>query len=250
MRAGSVPVLGARYWVAISLASIAGCNLGDFVAGFLHLGHWHGLLPLALIFALLLFSERRATQASEGWYWAVIIVIRTAATNLADLASDTFNIEYAWTIAVLEVLQVLVVLRLAPRLIPAGSSGASRFTVDGWYWASMLVAGTLGTAIGDCVAEEFKLGQGYGTLVLGVILALTLVIGQRAQWSKASYWFAIVAVRAAGTTAGDFLAFRTGLGLAVCTCCTVAVFVAMLLTWRQRPLAAAPETLSSAGSRP
>ena len=250
MRAGSVPVLGARYWVAISLASVAGCNLGDFVAGFLHLGHWHGLLPLAAIFALLVFGARRAAKVSEGWYWAVIIVIRTAATNLADLAADTFNIEYAWTIAVLEVLQVLVVLRLAPGFTPAGSKAPTRFVVDGWYWASMLIAGTLGTAIGDCVAEEFKLGQGYGTLVLGTILALFLVIGHRARWSKASYWFAIVAVRAAGTTAGDFLAFRTGLGLAVCTCCTVAVFVAMLLTWRPRQFVAAPETLSSAGSRP
>jgi uncharacterized membrane-anchored protein len=196
---------------------------------------------LAAIFALLVFGERRAVGVSEAWYWAVIIVIRTAATNLADLAADTFNIEYAWTIAVLEALQVLVVLRLA--------SGFTRIVVDGWYWASMLIAGTLGTAIGDCVAEEFKLGQGYGTLVLGTILALILVIGHRARWSKASYWFAIVAVRAAGTTAGDFLAFRTGLGLAICTCCTVAVFVAMLLIWRPRLLAGGPETLSNAGSR-
>ena len=248
MRPGSVPVLGARYWTAISLASIAGCNLGDFVAHFLRLGHWHGLLPLAAIFALLVFGERRASRASEAWYWAVIIVIRTAATNLADLAHDQFNIEFAWTIAALEVAQVLAVLQLAPRFIPAGTHGPSRFVVDGWYWASMLIAGTLGTAIGDCVAEEFKLGAGYGTLALSTILAVILIIGTRARWSKASYWFAIVAVRAAGTTAGDFLAFRTGLGLAICTACTCAVFVTMLLLWRPRSLAAAPQPLSSAGS--
>ena len=246
MRAASVPVLGARYWTAISLASISGCNMGDFVAGRLHLGHWHGLLPLAIIFALLIFGERRAIRASEAWYWAIIIVIRTAATNLADLAADQFNIEYAWTIAVLEVLQVLAVLKLAPRFIPTGAAGPSRFIVDGWYWTSMLIAGTLGTAIGDCVAEQFKLGQGYGTLVLGTILAVILIIGSRTRWSTASYWFAIVAVRAAGTTAGDFLAFRTGLGLPVCTACTCAVFIAMLLIWRPRQIVAANETLARA----
>ena len=49
MHGGGVPSIGARYWVAISLASIAGCNLGDFVSLYLHLGHWRGLLPLAVL---------------------------------------------------------------------------------------------------------------------------------------------------------------------------------------------------------
>jgi uncharacterized membrane-anchored protein len=245
MRPDSVPAIGVRYWIVISLASIAGCNTGDFVAGYLHLGHWHGLLPLAIVFALLAFGERQSSRASEAWYWAVIIVIRTAATNLADLADDNFNIEFSWTIAVLEVLQVLAVLQLAPRLAPTGSAGAVRPVVDGWYWASMLVAGTLGTAIGDCAAREFKLGAGYATLVLTPVLLAVLAIGNRSNWSKASYWFAIVAVRAAGTTAGDFLAFRTGLGLAACTACTCTVFVATLilsrpLLWRPRINAQAP----------
>jgi uncharacterized membrane-anchored protein len=99
----------------------------------------------------------------------------------------------------------------------------------------MLVAGTLGTAIGDCVAEGFKLGTGRGTLLLSAILAVVLVIGSRYRWSKASYWFAIIAVRAAGTTAGDYLAFRDGLGLglALSTACTTGVFVATLLLWRR-----------------
>jgi uncharacterized membrane-anchored protein len=143
---------------------------------------------------------------------------------------------------------VLAVLQLAARFIPAGATGPSRFVVDGWYWLSMLIAGTLGTAIGDCTAQEFKLGAGYGTLVLSAILALILTVGHRVRWSKASYWFAIVAVRAAGTTAGDFLAFRTGLGLALCTLCTCAVFVGMLLLWRPKPLVTSAESLSSAGT--
>lgn len=235
MRAASVPLIGVRYWTAISLASIAGCNLGDFVSLYLHLGHWRGLFPIVLVLGLLLFAERRSGRASEGWYWAVIIVIRTAATNLADLATNTFNIEFSWVIAVLELLQVLVVLPLAPRQVPAGAVCAGIPVADGWYWASMLTAGTLGTAIGDCVAEEFKLGTGPGTLVLSAIAAIVLVIGSRLRWSKASYWFAIIAVRAAGTTAGDYLAFHDGLGLglALSTACTTAVFVATLLLWRR-----------------
>jgi len=241
MRPGSVPVLGGRYWVAISLASIAGCNLGDFVSLYLRLGHWLGLIPLALIFALLVFGERRSRRASEAWYWAAIIVLRTAATNLADLASHTFHIEYAWVIACLEMVQVLAVLLVMPRPVAKGRGAVVRPVADGWYWVSMLTAGTLGTAIGDCTAEVFKLGTAYGTLTLSAILAVVLALGAKSRWStKAAYWFAIIAVRSAGTTAGDFVAFTDGLGLGLglplATACTCGLFVAVLLLWRPKSL--------------
>lgn len=235
MRPASAPRLGARYWTAISLASVAGCNLGDFVSLYLHLGHWLGLAPLALFFAGLIIGERRSGQGGEIWYWSTIIVLRTAATNLADLATHTFQLSYPLVIAWLELIQILVVLRVAPRPILINGDTAGRPVADLWYWASMLTAGTLGTAVGDCVAEYFKLGTGGGTLLLGGVLAAVLTLGRRSSWAtKAQYWFAIVAVRAAGTTAGDFLAFQdgVGLGLPLSTGCTLAIFIATLVLWR------------------
>jgi uncharacterized membrane-anchored protein len=237
MRTESTPELGIRYWVAICAASVAGCNLGDFVSLYLHLGHWIGLLPLALILAAVLFAQKHA-PASEAWYWAVVIVVRTAATNLADLATHTFHLDYSWVIAALEALQVLVVLPAATRANGSWRGHYPKPVADGWYWAGMMTAGTLGTAIGDCTAEVFNLGTAWGTAALSVILAATLAVGFASRWStKASYWFAVIAVRAAGTTAGDWLAFSEGgsgigLGLMISTCVSCAVFVAVLLLWR------------------
>jgi len=238
MRPASVPRLGARYWTAISLASVAGCNLGDFVSLYLHLGHRLGLPPLALLFAGLIVGERRSGKAGEVWYWSTIIVLRTAATNIADLATHTFHLSYPLVIAGLELIQVLVILRVTPRPVLADGEAAGRPVADLWYWASMLTAGTLGTALGDCVAEDFKLGTGIATLVLGAILAVVLAMGRRSGWAtKAQYWFGIIAVRAAGTTAGDFLAFKDGigLGLLLSTACTLALFIAVLVLWRPGP---------------
>jgi uncharacterized membrane-anchored protein len=119
--------------------------------------------------------------------------------------------------------------------------------VDGWYWASLLTAGTLGTAIGDGVAEDLHLGTGWGTLALGAITLVVIGLGARSRWStKAAYWLAIVAVRAAGTTAGDWLAFRDSgglidglrLGLPLSTALTGAVFVLTLALWRPAPTVA------------
>ncbi len=244
MRYENVPIIGARYWTAISLASVFGCNLGDFVSLYLHWGHWRGLFPLAVVFAVLIGGERRFGFASEMWYWAVVIVLRTAATNLADLATHTWEWPYPWVIASLETLQVLFILPALPRLAATGHDRDGRPATDGWYWLSLLTAGTLGTAIGDCVAEEFNLGTGWGTLLLTAIFAVVLAAGRRSRWStKASYWLAIIAVRSAGTTAGDWLAFREGpgltnglhLGLPISTACTGALFLGTLLLWRARP---------------
>lgn len=245
LRYRSTPQIDLRYWVAISLASVFGCNLGDFVSLYLHLGHWVGLFPLAAAFIALVVCERRSVRASEGWYWAIVIVLRTAATNLADLATHTFGLPYPWVIAFLELLQVLVILPVGPRLSGAKAE-ASRPVADGWYWASLLTAGALGTAIGDGVAEDLHLGTGLGTLALGAFALLAIKLGAPSGWStKAGYWLAIIAVRAAGTTAGDWLAFRDSgglvnglhLGLALSTGCTGGVFALTLLLWRPKSTA-------------
>jgi len=242
LRPASTPVVDARYWVAISLASIAGCNMGDLVSLYLHVGHWLGLIPLAALFAGLILAERRARRGGEAWYWAAILALRTAATNLADLATHTFGLEYAWVIAALEALQALTVLAVTPRP-PEGR----RPIVDGWYWAAMLTAGTLGTAIGDGVAESLGLGTGWGTLVLTAALLAILALGAPGAWrTRAAYWFAIVAVRSAGTTAGDFLAYHDGgvglgWGLPLSTALTTAAFVGVLAAWRPSSAARADD---------
>jgi uncharacterized membrane-anchored protein len=241
MRYANVPAVDARYWTAITLASIFGCNLGDCLSFYAHWNHWIGLGPLAVIFVALLFGERQSAFTTQAWYWTIVIVLRAAATNLADLATHTFEWPYPRVILGLAVIQALVVFPVLPRLISAGNNRTGRPATNGWYWLSLLTAGTLGTAIGDWTAEELHLGTGYGTLVLGAIFAVVLAMGSRSRWTtKAAYWLPIIAVRSAGTTAGDWLAFRDDaglsnglhLGLPFSTALTCALFVATLVVWK------------------
>jgi uncharacterized membrane-anchored protein len=241
MRYANVPAVDARYWTAITLASIFGCNLGDCLSFYAHWNHWIGLGPLAVIFVALIFGERQSAFTTQAWYWTIVIVLRAAATNLADLATHTFEWPYPRVILGLAVIQALVVCPVLPRLISAGNNRTGRPATNGWYWLSLLTAGTLGTAIGDWTAEELHLGTGYGTLVLGAIFAVVLAMGSRLRWTtKAAYWLPIIAVRSAGTTAGDWLAFRDDpglsnglhLGLPFSTALTCALFVATLVVWK------------------
>ncbi len=246
MRFDHVPVVDRRYWAAISLASIFGCNSGDIISSPLHWNHWVGLLPLAAILAALLYGERRSASATEAWYWAVVIVLRAAATNVADLLTHTFDWPYTTTIFGMSLLQVLFVLPVLPRRRDPADDGRGRPAADLWYWASLLMAGSLGTVIGDGVSEQLHLGTGAGTLLLSALSAVVVSSGYASRWtSKASYWTAIVAIRAAGTTAGDWLAFpddvlghSPDLGLPISTALTGAVFVGFLVrvTRPARPL--------------
>ena len=109
------------------------------------------------------------------------------------------------------------------------------------YWASMLVAGTLGTVIGDYVSHNLRLGDGLASIALGLPLGVLFLIGSRGPiWSLPFYWATIVMVRAAGTAVGDFLAGRGMLGLPLSTVSTGLAFAALLLLWSGQRQSAIP----------
>ena len=234
MRSINVPALGPRYWVAISLASVFGANMGDFVSHVLGLGHVRGLAPLAVVLAVILLLERRARIGSEAYYWLAIATVRTAATNLADLGTHDLRLGYPWAMAGLTVLLALAVL--AHRRL-----GATRATDGGLpetnarYWTAMLIAGTLGTAAGDFFAHG--LGLGAASVVTTAVLAGVLARGARTDLrTPFAYWATIVVVRTAGTNVGDFIEGRHGLawGLPLSTAATGLLMLATLLLWKRR----------------
>jgi uncharacterized membrane-anchored protein len=248
VRLQNLPRISARYWCAIVVASMAGANTGDFAARYLHLGHTGGLLPLALIFLAIVWAETRARRATEAYYWLAIIVLRTGATNLADLMTHDLHLGYPLTLAALTALIIAVLLFVYWRdgsAAPAAADGRKLPATDSAYWIAMLTAGTLGTAGGDFVADEVGLGVGYGSIVLLAVFLVVLLGATRiGKMSLFWYWAAIVAARTAGTTMGDFLPSRRGLdlGLPLSTVITLTTLAAIVIIWRDRQGALVAET--------
>jgi len=90
-------------------------------------------------------------------------------------------------------------------------------------------------AIGrDISSFGLHLGTAKATLVLGTILALVFYGGSRGLFAiSAYYWLTVVAVRSAGTSAGDFFAGRAvGIGLPLSTLCTGLIFAVVVLVWK------------------
>jgi uncharacterized membrane-anchored protein len=97
----------------------------------------------------------------------------------------------------------------------------------------MLIAGTLGTVIGDVMSFESGLGTLYASLVLASVLAVVFLLGARGWFLNLwFYWLAVVTVRAAGTSLSDFLAHNV-FGLPMSTLITGVLFVVTLLVWKE-----------------
>ena len=223
----SVPAIDARYWVAITLASIFGANLGDFVSHNLHMGHISGVPFILAAFALIALGAWLVRAPWEGWYWLAIVATRTAATNLADLATHDGKLGTMPVCLVLAVLLAAILLVRRAVSPEAATPGVPR--ADTGYWLAMLTAGTLGTAMGDGIADEI----GLPTATVLTAISVGLALGLRARQLigvVATYWIAIVAIRTFGTNAGDLIAHT--LSLSVSTPLTGIALLIPLVAWR------------------
>jgi uncharacterized membrane-anchored protein len=226
------PKVGSRYWTAILIASMCGANFGDVFPDVLKLSTGLGLLVLIAMFAAIVLADRLTRQGSEAFYWLSILVVRAAATNIADFSIDEAHLGYAPVAAVLAAL-------LAGLVLMHRGSGSKASTGDlpptnGFYWLTMLTAGALGTIMGDGI------GHAFAPVSLGVpisagmaMLAMALMLGARTglKWTTAAaYWITVVVVRWLGTNLGDILAFFVGLTVSMTL--TGLALVLVLFLWR------------------
>jgi uncharacterized membrane-anchored protein len=109
----------------------------------------------------------------------------------------------------------------------------------------MFLAGTLGTEIGDYCSHNLKLDDAGAAILLSPVVAILFLAGRNGRLLLLPlYWTTVVAIRAAGTAVGDYLAGRHMLGLPLSTAATGIAFVVLLLIWKERARAApvvAPE---------
>jgi uncharacterized membrane-anchored protein len=230
------PLLGSRYWSALCLASIFGANMGDFFAHDIGLGHVAGLPYLAGGLVIILVAEPFDRAVHETYYWLAIVVVRTAATNLADFFSVDMRLPKLWVMAGLALLLTLTVAAVS-RLVrrdPLNSNAPSKLLrADASYWLAMLIAGTLGTVMGDFCSHDLHLGNAVGSVVLSALLAPFFVLGVRGRlWSLSLYWTTVVMIRAAGTVVGDLLAGRHALDLPLSTAVSGLALITLLFFWR------------------
>lgn len=227
------PRVDARYWTAITLASVFGTNLGDLYAHESGLGIVKGLTLLALLATVVFVVERLDKRLHEAHYWLVIILIRTGATNIADYLA--FRVHVPPLALTLSLVALLCLFgwstHRASRVDDEPAQALPK--TDGAYWLAMLTAGVFGTVVGDICSH--KVGEGVAAVSLSALLFGVLLAGRgRAAQIIPLYWTTVAVARTAGTAIGDWLAENRimNIGLPLCTLVTGISFVAVLVLWR------------------
>ncbi len=111
---------------------------------------------------------------------------------------------------------------------------------EAFYWATIMFSQTLGTALGDFLADTGGLGYTGGALVFAAALAVVAVLYFYTGVSRTLlFWAAFILTRPLGATVGDFLdkPLATGgleLGRFAASVVLAAVMIGCILIFRQR----------------
>jgi len=200
-----VPAVTLGFWIIKILATTFGETAGDTVSMSMNLGYLVGTAIFATILILLVAMQIRAKQFHPFLYWATIIASTTAGTTMADFATRSMGIGYPGGSLLLLglVLASLAVWHHALGSISVQSVHEPKAEL--YYWLTITFSQTLGTALGDWVADG-ALGYLGAALVFGGLLALIVVAYYRTAISRAAlFWTAFILTRPLGAVVGDFL---------------------------------------------
>jgi uncharacterized membrane-anchored protein len=203
---GKVPQVTLGFWIIKILATTLGETGGDAVTMSLKLGYWVGSAVFATLFAIAVSAQVRAKRFHPFLFWAVIVATTTFGTTLADLLDRSLGIGYTGG-ATLLFVALMATLALWHRSL--GSVSIQRLDTPGaeiFYWTTVMFSQTLGTALGDWMADTSGLGYEGGAIVFASGLGIVAAAYFYTRISRTVlFWAAFILTRPLGATIGDLL---------------------------------------------
>ena len=201
-----VPEVTLGFWTIKIVATTLGEVGGNAVTLTLGLGYLVGTAIFAAVLLVVLGAQIRAKRFHPSLYWAVIVATTLAGTTLADFFDRSLGIGYlGGSIS----LFTLVVATLGLWYWSLGSVSVETVTspkVEMFYWATIMFSQTLGTALGDWMADDTGLGYNGGALVIAAALAVVAALYFFTAVSRTLlFWAAFVLTRPLGATVANSL---------------------------------------------
>jgi uncharacterized membrane-anchored protein len=201
-----VPEVTLAFWLIKIVATTLGETGGDAVSMTLNWGYALSSALFIGIFVVAVAAQIAARSFHSFLYWSVIIATTTAGTTMADLADRSLGIGYPGGSLI---LFALLMTTLGIWYWRAGSISVDTVAspkIEMFYWAAILFSQTLGTALGDWMADSNGLGYERGALVFAAGLIVVAVAYFYTNVSRTLlFWSAFILTRPLGATLGDFL---------------------------------------------
>jgi uncharacterized membrane-anchored protein len=239
--ASKVPAITLGFWIIKIAATTLGETGGDTVSMTLGLGYLTGTIIFLSALIVLVAAQIAAKSFQPFLYWATIVASTTAGTTMADFADRSLGIGYAGgSLLLLACLVAVLALWYANVGTIAVNEVATRKT-EAFYWTAITFSQTLGTALGDWIADDSGLGYLGGAAVFVAALAVVVALYYATEISRvALFWIAFILTRPLGATVGDFIdkpldAGGLNLSRPVTSLLLAAFIVVCILLLPQRP---------------
>ncbi|MEW2117749.1 hypothetical protein AB0945_21660 [Streptomyces sp. NPDC005474] len=269
-----LPEVTLAFWIMKIAATTLGETAGDLFSQTLKLGYFLTTIGLFLIFVVTLVVQLRSRRYNPFFYWTVILSTSMAGTTMSDFmnrdASAAFlsggstslgwgpqglGLGYPTGAAILVSLLIVIFAVWKATGMTFVIRDIVTFRGEALFWAAILVSNTLGTSMGDFLADSSGLGYAGGALLVSGTLAVLLALMKVPSVPNVLlFWLAFVLTRPLGATAGDFLTKPVAKGgLDLGTAGSSAVLLAILVglmayaqVQERRTGASAPETIEEA----
>jgi uncharacterized membrane-anchored protein len=203
--ATKVPAVTLGFWIIKILATTLGETGGDTVSMTWDLGYLIGTAIFLSILVLLVGIQIAAKKFHPFLYWATIVASTTAGTTMADFATRSLGVGYLGGSLILFASLIAVLCLWHWSLGSISVETVSTPKVELFYWAAITFSQTLGTALGDWLADT---GLGYEGGALVFVAGLAVLVAAY-YWTDISrvflFWAAFILTRPLGATLGDFI---------------------------------------------
>jgi uncharacterized membrane-anchored protein len=203
------------FWVVKICATTVGETGGDAVSMSLNLGYVVATLIFLAFFVATLIAQLSARRYHPWTYWLLVVATTTVGTTTSDMIDRTFHMGYVKSSAMLLALVIVVLIawRLTTGRIESDKIVGRRDEI--FYWLTILVSNTLGTALGDFTADDTGLNLGFETgavLFAGLIGVVAILHLVKRVPQAILFWAAYVLTRPLGATLGDTLTKPLAMG--------------------------------------
>ena len=208
-----VPAVTLGFWAIKIVATTLGEVGGNAVSLTLGLGYLAGTAIFAAVLAALLTAQIRADRFHPSLYWATITATTLAGTTLADFCDRSLGIGYLGGSALLFTLVVATLVAWKATLGTIAVETVRSHRTEAFYWATIMFSQTLGTALGDWMADSSGLGYDGSAALIIVALAVVALAYYRTQLSRPLlFWAAFILTRPLGATLANALDKPAGAG--------------------------------------
>ena len=247
-----VPAVTLGFWVIKILATTLGETGGDTVsmswlgettpdAGASGInGYLVGTALFGVALILLIWAQIRARRFNPWLYWATIVASTTCGTTLADFCTRSLGIGYPGGSLLLLACVLGSLFAWHRTLGSVDINTVATPRAETFYWVTITFSQTLGTALGDWVADA-GLGYGGGAVLFGAALAILAIVYFSTRMSRVLlFWTAFILTRPLGATVGDFLdkpVAKGGLELSrpLATLALAVAIILLIVVLPQRP---------------